>query len=268
MWPFNRSSEEPASKTAPPSRLSEALAQKDRARPWSQILASTRGHNLRISTRTVITTEEVILQGWPSRGGLIELQGALAPDFEYLKLNHIDPPLRRDPDQEAEEEFCRGLLRLGATWWSSDNRRNFVHRLESQCEDAIKAFQADESLDASRLERRWVRVAWPSEPAGSLCVLECERVICGRRGNEVHRPRQAGSLTLARTMDERCEMLKVFGRRVFESIAEYKGETFLKAWEGGYDGEGHGLVRESFKDPKIYDGHADDALGVFGTSEG
>ncbi|EGP84674.1 unnamed protein product [Zymoseptoria tritici ST99CH_1A5] len=211
MWPFKRSSEDPSLKTAPPSRLSEALAQKDRARPWSPTLASTRGHSLRISTRTIITTGEVILQGWPSRGGLIELQGALAPDFEYLKLNSIDPPLRRDPDQEAEDEFCRGLLRLGATWWASDRRRNFVHRLESQFEDAIEACQADESLDPSRLERGWVRVAWPSEPAGSLCVLECGRVNRGRRGNEIHRPRQAGLLLLARTMDERCEMLKMFG---------------------------------------------------------
>jgi hypothetical protein len=64
-------------------------------------------------------------------------------------------------------------------------------------------------------------------------------------------------------MDERCEVLMTFGGKMYAGIEEYDGETFLKAWENGYEGTGKGLKKEYFINPRSYRGHPDDALGRF-----
>lgn len=81
----------------------------------SPCLGKHLAHSLRISQRTLLH-ETVTLQGWPSPGGIIVLEDATPPDFDFLQLDPLDPPLRRDADQGAEDIFCQGLLRLGATW--------------------------------------------------------------------------------------------------------------------------------------------------------
>ncbi|KAH8714848.1 hypothetical protein GQ44DRAFT_596691, partial [Phaeosphaeriaceae sp. PMI808] len=170
-----------------------------------------RAHNIRISQRTSLLQDIVILQGWPSRGGIIVLENATPPDFDYLQLDPLDPPLRRDANQDAEDAFCQALLRLGATWWDSESRRRFVRNLEDPDEEAMEAVEADEGLKPTRLERGWVRVAWPTHTPGALCVLACETMVRGRAGEGGLRPRHYGIVSLARTMDERCTVLQRLG---------------------------------------------------------
>ena len=50
-------------------------------------------------------------------------------------------PAQRDPDQDAEDAFCQGLLKLGATWWSSHARRRFILNLENGEEEAHEAHE-------------------------------------------------------------------------------------------------------------------------------
>jgi hypothetical protein len=222
-------------------------------------------HNLRISHRTSLKQDTITLHGWPSRGGMIVLENATPPDFDFLGLNPLDPPLRRNPDQDAEDAFCRGLLRLGATWWDSDARRNFVMNLENGYDEALDAVEANKELEPSFLERGWVRVAWPSHTPGALCVLACEKVIMGRSGGEKLRPQHYGLVSLARTMDERCTVLERLGGTMYASINDIQGPTFLTAWEENHQGEKGPLVKEEFVDPSGYGGLPDDALGKFST---
>ena len=226
-------------------------------------LGRHRAHNLRISQRTTLNQDTVSLQGWPSRGGIIVLENATPPDFDFLQLDPLDPPLRRNADQDAEDAFCRALLRLGATWWNSESRRRFVWQLEGADEEAFEAVEADEALEPTRLERGWVRVAWPSHTPGALCVLACEKIIMGRAGGENLRPKHYGLVSLARTMDERCTVLQRLGGTMYASIDEFQGPTFLKAWEEKYQGETGPLVKPEFIDPNSYGGHPDEALGTF-----
>ncbi|KAF2032380.1 hypothetical protein EK21DRAFT_41041, partial [Setomelanomma holmii] len=177
----------------------------------SPSLGRHRAHNLRISQRTLLRQETVTLQGWPSRGGVIVLENATSPDFDFLHLDPLDPPLRCNAHQDAEDAFCRALLRLGATWWDSEARRTFVSKLENGDEEAFNAIDANEALESSRLERGWARIAWPSHQLGALCVLACEKVIIGRVGGETLRPQHFGIVSLARTMDERCIVLQRLG---------------------------------------------------------
>lgn len=229
----------------------------------SPCLGVHRGHNIRISQRTILNQDTVTLQGWPSRSGIIVLDNATPPDFDYLHLDPLDPPLRRNADQDAEDAFCRALLLLGATWWDSEARRAFVGKLEYADEEARDAVEEDEALEPTRLERGWVRVAWPSHHPGALCVLACEKIIMGRAGGEVLRPKGYGLISLARTMDERCTVLQRLGGTMYTSVDEVRHPTFLKAWEENHRGERGALAIPEFIDPRIYGGHPDDALGVF-----
>jgi hypothetical protein len=228
-------------------------------------LAKHRAYNLRLSQRTSLNQDTVTLQGWPSRGGTIVLENATPPDFDFLHLDPLDPPLRRSGDQAAEDAFCQSLLRLGATWWNSETRRSFVARLEDFDEEVLDEVDADEALAPTRLERGWVRVAWPSHPPGALCVLACEKLILGRMGGEKLKPEHYGLVSLARTMEERFMVLQRLGGTVYASIDEYQGSTFLKAWEDDYQGENGPLAKLEFIDPSSYGGHSDDALGIFET---
>jgi hypothetical protein len=227
---------------------------------------NARDHNLRISQRTLIGEYGIDLHGWPSRGGCIILENIGPADFDYLQLDPLDPPLRRDPDQSAEDVFCQKLLRLGATWWDSERRLRFICKLENGDEEAHDAVAANERLEPTRRERGWVRVAWPSHPPGALCVLDCEKIIMGRNGKEKMRPRNYGILRLARTMDERCIVLQRMGGIMYSSIEEYSGPTFIKAWEDNHHGEVGKLIREEFIDPAKYGGRPDDALNRFVSS--
>jgi hypothetical protein len=191
------------------------------------------------------------------------LENATPPDFDFLRLNPLDPPLRRSADQDAEDDFCRALLRLGATWWDSEARRAFVSKLEYADEEAFDTVNADEALEPTRLERGWVRVAWPSHTPGTLCVLACEKLIMGRAGDEKLRPRNHGIISLARTTDERCTVLQRLGGTIYASINEVPKLTFLKAWEENHGGEKRPLLKPKFVDPSLYGGHPDEALGRF-----
>ncbi|ORY19519.1 hypothetical protein BCR34DRAFT_132914 [Clohesyomyces aquaticus] len=145
-----------------------------------------RNRRFRISTRTLLNDDTITLHGWPSLGGII-VSNATPLDFDFLRLDPLDPPLGRAADQDPEDAFCKALLRLGATWWDSEARRRFVEKLEDGDEEAWSAFDADEALEPMRRECGWVRVAWPeSRPPGSLCVLTRQKVVIGRstRGRE------------------------------------------------------------------------------------
>jgi hypothetical protein len=223
-----------------------------------------RDHNLRISRRLSFQINCVNLYGWPSRGGVIVLENATPPDFDFLELDNLDPPLRRNPDQSAEDEFCQKLLRLGATWWDSEKRRRFLSDLEYGCTGDLDTIRKDETLWPTRRECGWVRVAWPSEPAGALCVLACEKPVMGRTGKEKMRPRYHGVISLARTMDERCVVLQRLGGTMYACVEDYHSDlTFIKAWEQNHAGEKGPLFQEEFIDPRKYRGPAGAALNRF-----
>ncbi|KAI9753926.1 MAG: hypothetical protein M4579_004947 [Chaenotheca gracillima] len=196
--------------------------------------------------RTSLSPGDLRLTGWPSRGGLIVLEDPTPPDFEFLGLDPLDPPLQRDEDQEAEDAFCRGLLRLGATWWDSKERRLLVWKVAHDDEEACDAVEAGEQPLPTRRERRWVRVAWPSDPPGSLWVAERGAPIMGF--DELpFMPTDAGRVALARNMDERCAVLKRLGGTWYASIDDYDGDGFLKAWEEGkQEGEVGPLAETSY----------------------
>jgi hypothetical protein len=50
-------------------------------------------------------------------------------------------------------------------------------------------------------------------------------------------PTDAARLTLATNMDERCEILKGMGAKLYKSLDEHEGGTYLGAWQTKWEGE-------------------------------
>lgn len=199
---------------------------------------------LRVSTGHYNTA----LWGWPSRGGVIVLDHVTALDFEFLGLDSLNPPLRRDRDQDAEDAFCQRLLLLGAKWFDSERRCFFVWEVAEQEEPALHAMFCGDQPTPSAMERKWVSVAYPDGkgPEGGVWVAEFES---GMRGTPSFKdekskkpavmPGDTGLVLLAKTMTQKCAILEKMGGKFYASLAEYDGAACLNAWKEKTQGE-HG----------------------------
>jgi hypothetical protein len=98
------------------------------------------------------------------------------------------------------------------------------------------------------MERRWVGVGWPTWPNRGLWVAEYETDIYGFQGKDNLLPSAAGKVSLARTMDEKCETLKGMGVKVFASLEQYEGAACLHAWEEKTQGEFGPLVQTQYEE--------------------
>ncbi|KAI9676606.1 MAG: hypothetical protein M1822_008320 [Bathelium mastoideum] len=160
----------------------------------------------------------------PSHGGVIVSSPAYVADFKFLGLDPLRPPRQshiapvtpietKTPfawGQEAEDDFVRRLLLLGAKWYDSEARFNILNEWE-----CIACGMGGENQP---------------KPYSEI------RVDSGWRLSEQPRPtmRQESAkwkeLSLAMTIDERCKLLKErFGAKFSADVHDYKGYWFLDA---------------------------------------
>lgn len=202
---------------------------------------------------------------WPSRGGVIILTDAEAIDLEFLELNPLDPPVERLDDQTAEDEFCKRLLLLGAKWWDSEFRYLVVIHVEGGTPDLIigKGFAAraqvtnccvlgggrmsggvrtDDEPEPTLREKRFVSVGWPS--TGGFWVAEFDTTWAGVDEEDNLVPGDAGRMRMARTMDERCSILRDhFSSTFYSDLEHYNGHAFLNSWQTKETGEVGALLQ-------------------------
>lgn len=189
----------------------------------------------RPTKRAVFGSNDVQLWGWPSRGGVIVLSNATSVDLEFLGWDPVNPPLNRDEDQDAEDEFCKRLLLLGAGWYDSQERYDYLADVADKFEEALLQTEYGEVPRATRMERLWVKVGWPSE--GGLWVAEFDDPVFGPPFSEPRLPPGSGQIVLARNMDERCQILERLGGCFFARLEDYDGVGCLRAWEQKTTGE-------------------------------
>ncbi|KAL3441673.1 hypothetical protein BJX65DRAFT_288197 [Aspergillus insuetus] len=203
--------------------------------------------------RTVMDTETIRVYGWPSRGGVSILSGASRADFEHLGWDIHSLPRRRDPDQEAEDEHCKKLLLLGATWYDSEARYKLLAAAAINHRPTREMFVKKEVAAVTRREGLWVRVGWPR--TGGLWVVEwddpsfeevCDEWIEVFEGATYSD--KGGLVGLARDMDERCEIIERIGGKFFACLEDYDGHACLKAWEEKTTGEVGRLVQTRYVD--------------------
>ena len=191
--------------------------------------------------RTKFTDIDASIYAWPSRGGVIILDTAEAIDFEFLGLDPLDPPLERLASQDAEDAFCQRLLLLGAKWWDSEARYSIVSEIEAGATGSQRvdgAFVMDRQPPPSMREKRLIKVGWPS--TGGVWVAEFDTTWAGvdEEDKLVPEDEEMGRLRMARTMDERCGILRDRFKATFYSDLEvYEGYGFCNSWESRQTGE-------------------------------
>ncbi|KAK2600980.1 hypothetical protein N8I77_010468 [Diaporthe amygdali] len=198
--------------------------------------------------RIVCLDNHLNIWGWPSRGGIIVLEHVNGLDFEFLGLDPVDPPMQRDPDQDAEDAFCQRLLLLGAKWFDSNQRHGFVAGVAADDDLAICALEAGQQPQLSLRERRWVSVAYPEPagPEGGFWVAEFDTPTYGNHERHNLVPAEASLVHLARSMAEKCELLKRIGARYYTSLDVYDGAASLNAWKEKTVGEFGPLVQTTY----------------------
>ncbi|KAL4951611.1 hypothetical protein BDW69DRAFT_186245, partial [Aspergillus filifer] len=173
--------------------------------------------------RTIIGIHLIRIYGWPSAGGLIVLLNPTRVDFDYLGWDILDPPLERDRNQDAEDEVCKQLLSLGATWYDSKARFKLLAAAAENGRAARDKFLTEQVPAVTRTESLWVRVGWPS--TGGLWVVEFgdprfEELIDPCSGQETW-VSDSALVSLAMDMDQRCQILERLGGKFYAHGANY-----------------------------------------------
>ncbi|PCG92235.1 Hypothetical protein PENO1_089750 [Penicillium occitanis (nom. inval.)] len=200
--------------------------------PRAQIGASNIPKPKFPTTRTIYhDNNKIKIYGWPSRGGMIVLDNATLVDFDFLGFDTVSPPLKRDRDQDAEDE----------------DRYDIVAGVEEDFDPLICTIEAGEAPHPTKSERRWVKVRYASESqGGGLWVAEYDNHVFRAPWHGPGIPDEHVHLLLARNMDERCEILKQLGARFLERVEDYDGVGCLRAWEEKWTGKVGPLVVTRF----------------------
>jgi hypothetical protein len=154
----------------------------------------------------------------------------------HLGLDPLDPPEWRLESQAAEDEFCQRLLLLGARWWDSEERCIFIYNVADMEPNVIQALEEDREPWPTMRERRWVRVGWPS--TGGLWVGEFDSAMFEIEEHDNVVPSDTARLMMARTMDEKCKILREhFDAKFYQHVSEYEGYGFMNSWGTKETGE-------------------------------
>ncbi|KAI9680923.1 MAG: hypothetical protein M1829_001003 [Trizodia sp. TS-e1964] len=196
------------------------------------------------TTRIVYLGNHVSVWAWPSRGGLIVLECATALDIDFLGLDPLNLSKRRDRDQNAEDLFCQQLLRLGAKWFDSRKRYGFFAGLSEEDDRCMNDLLEGIEEPLTLMERRWVSVGIPS--GGGLWVAEYDTPLPLVEERQNLEPSDSAKVLLARTMEEKSEILRRMGAKFYESVKDYDGSACLKAWEEKHEGEFGPLVETEY----------------------
>ena len=229
-------------------RTPRHLRDREREATRDNLGVATNLYRYPLTERTVFLLDSISVWGWPSRGGLIVLNHATSLDFDFLGLDPIHPPMRRDPNQEAEDRLCQRLLLLGAKWFDSRDRYGFVANVADDHDPTILALEAGEAQAPTKMERRWVSVGYPGELNGGLWVAEYDTVMYGMQEKYNLLPEGSIQVSLASTMDMKCEILKSIGAKFYTSLEQYDGAACLRAWEKKTTGEFGPLVQTKYEE--------------------
>jgi len=188
--------------------------------------------NTNPTRRVGFRDDGVMIWAWPSPGGLIVLERATALDFEFLGLDRVNLQMSRDSDQDAEDEFSKRLLLLGARWFDSEDRYQFVAAVAEDDDGALCKLDAKKEPLPTEFERRWVSVALKNgvNADDGLWVLEFETQMRGFQEKHNLVPWEARKVDLAKNMNEKCKILEAMGAKFYNALEDYDGMACLNMW--------------------------------------
>ena len=137
---------------------------------------------------------------YPSAGGIL-IKEADIVDMRFLHLDRFTAA-SRSADPVDEDNFCKRMRMLGATWWAD----------EQEWIDVQLGLQ-----DRTELQERRLVFGWPMSGHG-VWVLRYE--------SENALPKDFGKVTLAVDMDERSRVMREYGATFYDDpgrVEELKG---------------------------------------------
>jgi hypothetical protein len=155
----------------------------------------------------------------------------------------------RNPNQNAEDSLCKRLLLLGAKWFDSYERYEFIVNVEEDHDPTILALEAGEAEPPTTMERRWVSAGHTNTNGdGGLWVAEYDTVMYGMKEKHNLLPADAEKVVIARTMAEKGQILESMGEKFYASLEEYDGASCLNAWNSKTGGEIGILVQTKYEE--------------------
>lgn len=188
--------------------------------------------------RVEIFSDHVSILAWPSQGGFVMIEDATALDFEFLSIDPLDPPTRRDRDQNAEDAFAKRLLLIGGKWWQNEDRYQLFKQVYPKgCGGIAQMGTPDRVKPLSERERRFTAIGWPS--TGGLWISEFEvdwNVYMEYVDEDLEPPASCFEpdmmlIRMTRTMDEKCALLsQKFHGKFYSDVSEYEGLGMLNSF--------------------------------------
>lgn len=122
---------------------------------------------------------------------------------------------------------------LGAKWFDSEERYRFVDAVVQDHGEAITKLDQGKERWLTAMETTWVSVAFENgvDAEGGAWVVEFEMNVYGHTGKDNPVPENAGRIGLARSMEEKCAILKNMGAKFYKGLGDYKGKACLNMWE-------------------------------------
>ncbi|KAL9585288.1 MAG: hypothetical protein Q9212_001612 [Teloschistes hypoglaucus] len=159
---------------------------------------------------------------------------------------------QQDSEDDEEDTLCQRLLLLGAKWWDGEKRYQFVEHFAAGIQPFVEDVEEGRVAEPTLRERRWVKVGWEnnnvtvdgggSGGSGGFWILDCDTSWLGIIEEDNLVPDDAARVKLAKTMEERCEILKGLGATFYDGLEHYNSEsTFLRAWDWKLEGGSRGI---------------------------
>lgn len=107
--------------------------------------------------------------------------------------------------------------------------------MQEEDERCVNDLEAGVAERLATMERQWVCGGIAS--GEGLWVAEYDTPLPFVQDRYSLEPLDSAKVMLARTMDERCSILKAMGAKFYENIEQYDGAACLRAWEKKITGE-------------------------------
>ncbi len=85
------------------------------------------------------------------------------------------PAEEEQGDEDEEDAFCQRLLLLGAKWWDSEKRYQFIDHFAVDIQPYVEDVEEGRVAEPTRRERRWIKVGWEQQAAANNASAGCGR---------------------------------------------------------------------------------------------
>ena len=169
--------------------------------------------NRDLTPRAIFEGHGCTIFAYPSTGGVVIKNDSDFVDMEFLGLDRVSPPEKRDYDDFQEDVFSRQLRKAGGKWWPDIDRyvNVIVGAKELTIEERVERYFGWLGKDMLVEESSRDPEAWET----GVHVLQYD----------VDDPEECetAKLRMAITMAEKVELMKQMGAKLYTDPREYDG---------------------------------------------